>query len=123
MNVVLWVLQIVLAGMFAMAGVMKTTQPREKLQPKLPWVESVTTPVVRIVGTAELLGAIGLVLPPLVDVAPVLVAWAATGLAFVMLLAAGLHYRRKEPRAIAFNAVLFVVAVVIAWGRFGPQSF
>jgi uncharacterized membrane protein YphA (DoxX/SURF4 family) len=38
MNVVLWVLQAVLAAMFAMAGIMKATQPKEKLAPNLPWV-------------------------------------------------------------------------------------
>lgn len=47
---------------------------------------------------------------------------AATGLALVMVLAALTHLRRKEPSAIAFNAVLFIAAAVIAWGRFGPYA-
>ena len=123
MNVVLWILQIVLALMFAMAGIMKSTQSREKLLGSLPWVEDFPTRTVRFIGVAELAGAIGLVLPAALDIVPVLTPLAATGLAIVMVLAANTHRRRREPGAIAFNAVLLIVAVVIAWGRFGPYSF
>lgn len=123
MNVFLWVLQIVLAVMFAMAGIMKSTQPRQKLLSSLPWVEDFPTRTVRFVGVVELAGAIGLVLPAAFDIVPVLTPLAATGLASVMVLAANTHRRRREPGAIAFNAGLLIVAVVIAWGRFGPYSF
>jgi uncharacterized membrane protein YphA (DoxX/SURF4 family) len=123
MNAFLWVLQIVLALMFAMAGVMKATQPKEKLAEKLPWVEDFSPSTVRFIGIVELLGAIGLGLPAALDIAPVLTPVAATGLAVVMALAMLTHRRRREPRAIAFNAVLLVAAVVIASGRFGPFSF
>jgi hypothetical protein len=123
MNVVLWILQGVLAAMFLVAGVLKTTQAREKLQPQMPWVEDVSTPVLRLIGVAELAAAVGLVLPPLTDVAPVLAAWAATGLAVVMVLASGLHLRRKEPAAVVITAVILAMAVVVAWGRFGPHAF
>lgn len=123
MNVVLWILQGVLAAMFLMAGVLKTTQSREMLQPQMAWVEDVSTPVLRLIGVAELAAAVGLVLPPLVDVAPALAAWAATGLAVVMVLASGLHVRRKEPQYIALNAGILAMAVIVAWGRFGPEAF
>jgi len=122
MNVFLWILQIVLAVMFAMAGVIKTTGSKEKLAEKLPWVEDFSLGTVRFIGVMELLGALGLILPAAFGVAPVLTPLAATGLAVVMVLAMGTHARRREPSAIAFNAVLLVVAVVIAWGRFGPYS-
>ena len=123
MNVVLWVLQIILALVFAAAGVMKATQPKEKLAARLPWVEDFSPAVVRFIGVVELLGAIGLVLPAAVGIAPVLTPLAATGLAVVMVLAMLTHRRRHEPSAIAFNAVLLVIAAVIAWGRFGPYAF
>ncbi|WP_405680964.1 DoxX family protein [Streptomyces sp. NBC_00868] len=48
---------------------------------------------------------------------------AATGLAVVMVLAAIVHARRKEPSAIGFNTALLILAVLVAWGRFGPYSF
>jgi uncharacterized membrane protein YphA (DoxX/SURF4 family) len=123
MNVFLWILQAVLALMFAMAGVQKATQPKDKLLTRLPWVADFSQGTVRFIGLAELAGALGLILPAATGIAPVLTPLAATGLAVIMVLAAFTHARRKEPGAIAFNAALFVVAVVIAWGRFGPYSF
>jgi uncharacterized membrane protein YphA (DoxX/SURF4 family) len=123
MNVILWILQGILAALFLAAGLTKATQPREKLISQLPWVNDVSTPVVRLISVAELAGALGLILPAALDIATVLTPLAATGLAVIMVLAMGLHARRKEPQAIAFNAILLIVAVVIAWGRFGPYSF
>ena len=58
MNVFLWILQIVLAAMFATAGVTKATQPKEKLAARLPWVEDFSAGTVRFIGVVELLGAI-----------------------------------------------------------------
>jgi uncharacterized membrane protein YphA (DoxX/SURF4 family) len=123
MNVFLWVLQAVLAAMFAMAGVMKSTQPKDKLAPKLPWAEDFSPGTVRFIGIVEFLGALGLILPAATGIAPVLTPLAATGLAVTMILAAATHARRREPGAIAFNAALLALAVVIAWGRFGPYAF
>lgn len=123
MNVFLWILQGVLAALFAAAGVTKSTQPREKLMSQLPWVSDVSTPVVRLIGVAELAGALGLILPGAFDIATVLTPLAASGLAVIMLLAMAVHARRKEPLAIAFNAVLLIAAVIVVWGRFGPYAF
>ncbi|MET8213877.1 DoxX family protein [Streptomyces sp. NPDC005373] len=123
MNVFLWILQGGLAALFLAAGVTKATQPREKLISQLPWVSDVSTSVVRLIGVAELVGALGLILPGAFDIATVLTPLAATGLAVIMVPAMGLHARRKEPQAIGFNAILLIVAAVIMWGRFGPHSF
>jgi uncharacterized membrane protein YphA (DoxX/SURF4 family) len=123
MNVFLWILQAVLAAMFAMAGAMKSTQPKDKLVEKLPWVADFSPATVRFIGIVEFAAALGLILPAATDIAPVLTPLAATGLVVVMILAAITHARRKEPSAIAFNAVLLALAAVVAWGRFGPYSF
>jgi uncharacterized membrane protein len=69
MNVALWILQGVLAAFFLMAGVMKSTMPRERLIASLPWVEDFSTPTVRFIGGAELLGALGLILPAATGIA------------------------------------------------------
>jgi uncharacterized membrane protein YphA (DoxX/SURF4 family) len=122
-NVFLWILQIVLAAMFAMAGVMKSTQPKEKLAAKMPWVEDFSAGSVKFIGIVELIAAIGLILPAATGIAPVLTPLAATGLAVTMVLAAITHLRRHEYANIGVNLVLLVIAVVIAWGRFGPYSF
>lgn len=123
MNVFVWILQGLLAAMFLMAGVMKVSRPKAQLKSQMPWVEDFSQGVVRLIGTLELLAALGLILPAAFDVAVILTPLAATGLAVLMVLAAVTHFRRKEPQNIAINAVLFVVAVVIAWARFGPYSF
>ena len=122
MTVVLWVIQIVLAAMFAMAGVMKSTQPKEKLASRLPWVEDYSAGTVRLIGVVELLAAIGLILPAATGILPILTPLAASGLALVMILAMNTHRRRHEPSGIAFNAVLLVLALVVAWGRFGAYA-
>jgi uncharacterized membrane protein YphA (DoxX/SURF4 family) len=123
MNVALWVVAGVLAVMFGMSGVMKATQAKDKLADKLPWVADVSLPTLRLIGVAELLGALGLILPAWTGIAPVLTPIAAVGLAVIMVLAAALHARRREPSAIAFNVVLLAAAVFVAWGRFGPYSY
>jgi uncharacterized membrane protein YphA (DoxX/SURF4 family) len=122
-NIFLWILQIALAGMFALAGVMKSTQPKDKLLANMPWVEDFSANTVRFIGVMELLAAIGLILPAATGVATVLTPLAATGLVVMMVLAALTHIRRKEPLNAAVNTVLLVAAVVVAWGRFGPYSF
>ncbi|WP_328437093.1 DoxX family protein [Streptomyces sp. NBC_00444] len=123
MNVILWILQALLAAMFAMAGVMKSTEPKDKLVEKLPWAADFSPATVRFIGIVEFAAALGLILPAATDIAPVLTPLAATGLVVVMILAAITHARRKEPSAIVFNAVLLALAAVVAWGRFGPYSF
>lgn len=121
MDLLLWILQAALAALFGAAGVMTSTQPKDKLEPKLPWTADFSAHAVRFIGLTELAGALGLVLPAATGLVPILTPLAATALALLMVLAALTHLRRKEPTAIALNAVLLIAAAVIAWGRFGPH--
>ncbi len=123
MNTALWVIQIVLAVAFLAAGVLKLSQPREKLEASLPWTTDFATGTIRLIGAAEVLAAFGLVLPAALGIAPVLTPLAAVGLAVVMVGAVVTHARRKEPQAIVINVVLLALAVVVAWGRFGTYAF
>jgi uncharacterized membrane protein YphA (DoxX/SURF4 family) len=122
MNILLWVIQVVLAVVFVGAGITKASRPKEKLVPQLPWVEDFSASTVRFIGVVEILGGLGLLLPAVTGIAPILTPLAAAGLALVMVLAAITHIRRREPSAVAVNAVLFVLAIVVAVGRFGPYS-
>jgi hypothetical protein len=70
-----------------------------------------------------LLGAIGLIVPPLVHIAPILTPLAASGLVLTMIGAIVTHARRGEFPNVAINVVLAIMATVVAWGRFGPYSF
>jgi uncharacterized membrane protein YphA (DoxX/SURF4 family) len=124
MNWALWIVAIVLAAAFAGSGLLKQFVPKDKLVTSgQGWAQDFSPTSIRLIGLAEILGAIGLVLPAAVHVAPVLVPLAAVGLALVMVGAAVIHARRNEPMNIAVNVVLIALAVFVAWGRFGPYSF
>ena len=123
MNIVLWIIAIVLALAFGAAGFMKATAPKEKLAENMDWVEDFSERTIKLIGVAEVLGAVGLVLPAALDIAPVLTPLAATGLAVLMVLAAITHARRKEYPMIGVNVVLGGLALFVAIMRFGSQSF
>ncbi len=123
MNIVLWVLQGLLALAFLVSGIGKLMRRKEDAQRQMAWMEDFSQPTIRLIGAAEVLGALGLILPAATGIAPVLTPLAATGLAIVMLGAIVVHVRRREPSGVAVAAVLFVLAAIIAWGRFGPYAF
>ncbi|MBB5779095.1 DoxX family protein [Nonomuraea jabiensis] len=124
MNVALWIIAGLLALAFLGAGLMKLSQPKEKLAASgLAWTEDFSAGAVKGIGALELLAAIGLVLPAALGIVPALTPLAAAGLVIVMIGAAVTHARRKEYQGIVINAVLLVLAAVVAWGRFGPYSF
>ena len=123
MNTVVWIVQVVLALGFLMAGAMKVTQPRAKLAPQMGWVEDVTDAQVKGIGLVEVAAALGLVLPGATDIAPILTPLAAAGLVIVMIGAAATHLRRHEPKFVLINASLLVLASIVAGARFGPYSF
>ena len=124
MNLALWIIAIVLAVAFAASGLMKQFVPKDKLVTSgQGWAQDFSPTGIRLIGLAEILGAIGLVLPAAVHIAPILVPLAAVGLALVMAGAAAVHARRKEAPNVVVNAVLLVLAVVVAWGRFEPYTF
>src|ERR1700758_5260535 len=122
MNLALWIIAGVLAFAFAASGILKLVQPKEKLVASATggWATNWSLASIKLIGVAEILGAIGLILPAVLHIAPILVPLAAVGLALVMVGAAVVHARRKEWPFIAVNAVLLALAVVVAWGRFGP---
>lgn len=118
MNIVLWVVQILLALVFAMAGIMKATQPFEKLAERMKWAKGVGPRGVRLIGVLEILGAIGLILPAVTGILPWLTPVAAIGLVLTMIGAMFTHGRRGEFSNMGFNLVLLLLAVFIVYGRF-----
>jgi len=114
MNIALWIVTGLLAVMYLTAGLMKTFTPKEKLSTSLPWTEDYSAGTVRFIGIVELLGALGLVLPWLTGVAPILTPLAASGLVIVQVLAIIVHIRRHEARALPFNVLLLVLALFVA---------
>ncbi len=124
MNVVLWIIAGVLAAAFLAAGLMKLTQPKEKIvESGMGWEQAFSPGTVKLIGALEVAAAIGLVLPAVLGIAPVLVPLAALGLVLLMLGAIVTHARRGETPMVAVIVVLLLLAAVVAWGRFGPYSF
>jgi uncharacterized membrane protein YphA (DoxX/SURF4 family) len=118
-SVALWIVQSLLALAFLFAGSTKLTQAKDALaQRGMAYVEDFSATQVKLIGAAEVLGAIGLIVPWATGIAPVLTPLAAAGLAIIMVGAMLTHRRRGESQPIAANAILFVLAVFVAAGRF-----
>lgn len=114
----MWALQGLLGLAFLAAGGMKLSRPKEELAKSMGWVEDFSRGGVRLIGAAEVLGALGLVLPALTGVLPWLTPLAALGLALLMAGAAYTHLRRGEGPAVVPPSVLLLLAALVAAGRF-----
>ena len=118
MNIALWIVAGLLAAAYLVAGLLKSTQPKDTLQKSMPRVEDYSAGTVRLIGIAEILGALGLVLPQATGIAPILTPIAATGLVVIQALALRAHARRGEKQVIPVNVVLLLLALFVAVGRF-----
>ena len=121
MNIALWIIAGLLAAVFLVAGSNKLLIPRERLA-KAPgggWVLSFSAGFIKRLGVVEVVGALGLILPALLGIAPVLVPLAAAGLATIMAGAAIVEFRRQEFKHVLLNLAYLAMAVVVAIGRIG----
>lgn len=117
MNIVLWIIQVVLGGMFLMAGTMKILRSKEQLATNMAWVNDFSQNTVRGIGILEVLGAIGLLLPAITGIMTWLTPLAAAGLVLTMIGAALTHARRGEYPMIGMNMVLLLLAAFVVYGR------
>jgi hypothetical protein len=117
-NILLWIVAGLLAAMILLAGVMKVAVPKEKLLGMMAWAETWPDARLKALGVVEVLGALGLILPRALNIAPVLTPIAAVGCAIVMFGATIVHTRMKDYAGIAMPGVLLILAVVVAAGRF-----
>jgi uncharacterized membrane protein YphA (DoxX/SURF4 family) len=122
MNIALWVLQVVL-GIVFVAHAYLLLRPPASLQSGMNYILEMPAGLRRFAAVAEGLAGLALVFPPLLRVLTWLTPLAAAGLVLLMLGAIVFHIRRREYPNVGFNAVLGVLAAVIAWGRFGPNPF
>src|SRR5262245_713894 len=115
MNLVLWVVQVVLAVAFVAHGWLFLTPPAEL-------VEQMNASLPRgfqlFLGVAEVLAAVGLTLPGLTRILPWLVTWAAGGIMIVTVSATAFHVARGELSSAAITMVLFVMAAFVAHMRY-----
>jgi uncharacterized membrane protein YphA (DoxX/SURF4 family) len=122
MNVALWVLQVVL-GIFFVFHAYLLLRPPASLQSGMNYILEMPADLRRFAAIAEGLAGLALVFPPLLRVLSWLTPLAAAGLVLLMLGAIVFHVGRREYPNVGFNAILGVLAAVIAWGRFGPYHF
>jgi uncharacterized membrane protein YphA (DoxX/SURF4 family) len=114
MNLVLWVLQVLLAVAFAAHGWMMLFPPPEiavQMDANLPRWFSL------FIGVAEVAAAIGLILPGLTRIMPFFVTWAAIGIMIIMVSATGFHAVRGEYSSALTTFVLLLMATFLVYGR------
>lgn len=117
MNTALWIAQGALAAAYVLNALPKLRLSPEELRERLPFTEDFSTRTVRLVGVAELAGAVGLIVPWATGIAPVLTPVAAIGLGLLMVGAMATHLRRREFAYVPLNLALLATSVFIAAGR------
>lgn len=134
MNLALWIVAALLAVVFLVSGSTKLFVPKENLDGLLQrlgpaaraageWTRDFSPGALKTIGVLELLGAVGLILPAVLDIAPVLVPLAASGAVLLFAGAVIMRLRRGERATIMLDLVYLALAAFVATGRFGPWSF
>ncbi|MFD7817452.1 DoxX family protein [Streptomyces sp. NPDC059785] len=114
MNIAYWIVAGALALFYLYGGGVKVVRGRDRLRPMMAWVDSVPMPAVRAIGLVEVLGAAGLVLPPLTGIAAWPALAAAVGFVVLQIAATGVHLRLGD-RRVALNLVLIAAGAATAW--------
>jgi uncharacterized membrane protein YphA (DoxX/SURF4 family) len=117
LHIALWVVQVLLALVFIGAGLSKVATPLPELAKSLPYTADLPGALVRFIGAAEVTGALGLLLPSLFRILPILTPLAALGLTTIMVLATLFHISRSEWSPIGVTLALGALAGFGAWGR------
>ncbi|NEW68920.1 DoxX family protein [Streptomyces rhizosphaericus] len=109
-----WIVAGLLALFYLYGGGVKVIRSRDELRPMMAWVDTTPMAAVRVIGVIEVLGAIGLILPPLTGIAPWLALAAAIGFVILQIGATRVHLRRGD-RQVALNITLLLAAAVTIW--------
>ncbi|MCC6572310.1 MAG: DoxX family protein [Planctomycetes bacterium] len=116
-HVLLWIAQVLLAAAFLAIGLVKLFVPTAEMPSQLAWTGDVPPMMLRVNGLAEVFGAVGLIAPSALRVAPRLTSLAGAGLALIMAMAMGFRLAREEMYVWPVNATLMLLSAFVAWGR------
>lgn len=118
MNIALWIIQALLAFVFLAAGAMKLVKSKTELEQQqgMGYVTERSAQEMKLIGLAEVLGGVGLIVPWLLNILPILTPIAAAGLTMIMLGAIVIHVRRKE--SVLFVTGLTLLTLIVAIARF-----
>ena len=123
MGTALWIVQGLLAVAFLGSGLMKLIKSQEDAKAQMAWIDDFPAGFFKFIGASEVAGALGMVLPGLTGIAPILTPVAAVGLVIVMLGAAVTHIRYSEAPMAMPAFVLGLLAAFVAYGRFVAVPF
>jgi DoxX-like family len=115
MTVAYWIVAGLLALFYLYAGGLKVLRSPDQLRPMMGWIDTVPLRLVRAIGVLEVLGALGLILPPLTGIAPALALAAAAGLVLIQVGGISLHLSRGEVKLSGLNVALLVLAGAAIW--------
>jgi hypothetical protein len=115
MTAAYWIVAALLALLYLYSGGLKVLRSPDQLRPMMGWVDAVPLRLVRTIGVLEVLGALGLILPPLTGIATPVALAAAIGLVLIQVGGISLHLRRGEAKLIGLNVALLVLASVEIW--------
>ncbi len=119
MGYAVWILQFLLAFTFVAAGLTKLLSSNAKLKERMTWAGSVDPKLLKLIGALELLGGLGLLLPPIATLLPAVLTLIATiGLGALMVGAIALHIRLHEVREAMPALVLLLFLILLAFGLF-----
>ena len=116
MRDLIWVFSIVLALIFLITGVSRALR-YQQARKFFSWVNDVPRPLVQVIGFAEILGALGLILPVATGIYSWLTLVAAGALALLLVLAILFHIRRHEGSEIGAPVLLLLMIAFVAYGR------
>lgn len=117
MNAALWIVQGLLAVVYLMAGGIKLALPIDQVGKRMPPLRDVAPAFIRFIGTAEVLGVIGLILPMTTGILPWLTVAAAAGLVLVQVGAMVFQVSRRTQARLPLNVVLLLLALFVVVGR------
>lgn len=126
MDIALWIIAGVLAIAFGTGGASQILLTKERyraLARSQHWVDDFGAGHIKAIGTAKLIGVVGLIIPPLAGIAPVLSPVAACGLTLVMAGAATTRFRRSEWALMVGDVSYLLAFAFVAWGRFALSPF
>jgi len=118
MNIILWIIQGLLSAFFIMPGYGKISASKDQhvadghLKPN----ESIIP--IRILGVLELLGCIGIIVPWLSSITPILTPIAAASFCIIMTAAMFVHIKKKEYKMLPMLIIVFILSAVVAYFRF-----
>lgn len=126
MNITLWIITGLLTAVYLFSGFGKLFVPREKMAAMATaarWVLDVKPGTLKVIGALEILGAAGLILPAVLDIAPILVPLAAVGLALIMIGAIMMRIHRGETKAAVVDGAYLALITFVAIGHFALEPF